>query len=114
MSTACCPALLDRRGVFADESSISPRGCASAQSGAACAAPSPRFGDTFARDGEQLADLFEGAVGLQADAEAHPQDLLFAWRQRCQDLARHLAEIAPDRRLDRPTGKDCGRKQSGE
>src|SRR6202158_144746 len=54
----------------------------------------------FARDGEQLADLFEGAVGL-ADAEAHPQDLLFAWRQRRQDLAHQLAEIAPDRRLDR-------------
>jgi len=36
----------------------------------------------FARDGEYFADLFEGAVGLLVDAEAHPQDLLFAWRQR--------------------------------
>jgi hypothetical protein len=32
--------------------------------------------NTFARDGEQFADLFEGAVGLLADSEAYPQDLL--------------------------------------
>jgi hypothetical protein len=57
--------------------------------------------NTFARGGEHLADLFEGAVGLQADAEAHPEDLLFAWRQRRQDLAHQLGEIAPERRLDR-------------
>ena len=55
----------------------------------------------FAGDGEQLADLFESAVGLLPDAETHPQDLLLAWRQRRQYLARQLAEIAPDRRLDR-------------
>src|SRR5271166_2510607 len=57
--------------------------------------------NTFARDAEQFADLFEGAVGLQADSEAHPQDLLLAWRQRRQDLARQLAEVAPDCRFDR-------------
>src|ERR1700687_3972680 len=57
--------------------------------------------NTFARDGELLADLFEGAVGLLADAEAHAQDLLFAWRQRRQYLARLLAQVAADRRLDR-------------
>jgi hypothetical protein len=43
------------------------RACASTRSGAACAAPWPRFGEYVAGDGEQLADLFEGAVGLQAD-----------------------------------------------
>ncbi len=41
----------------------------------------------FARDGELLADLFEGAVGLLPDAEAHALDLFFAWRQRRQYLA---------------------------
>ena len=57
--------------------------------------------NTFARDGEHFADLFKSALGLLSDAKAHPQDLLFAWRQRRQDLARQLAEIAPDRCLDR-------------
>src|ERR1700674_2068042 len=52
--------------------------------------------NTFARDGEQLAHLFEGAVGLQADAEAHPQDLLFTRRQRREYLARLPAEVALD------------------
>src|SRR6202047_3194610 len=51
----------------------------------------------FARDGELLADLFEGAVGLLPDAEAHAQDLFFAWRQRRQYLARLLAQVALDR-----------------
>src|SRR5262249_19107882 len=57
--------------------------------------------NTFARDGKQFADLFEGAVGPSPDPETHPQDLLFAGRQRRQDLARQFAEITPDRRLDR-------------
>src|ERR1700687_4633263 len=47
--------------------------------------------NTFARDGEQFADLFERAVGLLADSEAHPQDLLFAWRLSRQHLARQPA-----------------------
>jgi hypothetical protein len=67
---------------------MNPQGCASAQL-------AQRLGfdlsNPFARDGELLADLFEGAVGLLPDAEAHPQDLLFAWRQRRQYLARLLA-----------------------
>ena len=53
----------------------------------------------FARDGKHFAHLFEGAVGLLADAETHPQDLLFAWRQRRQDLAHQLGQIALERRL---------------
>jgi hypothetical protein len=35
--------------------------------------------NTLARDAEHVADLVKGAVGLLADAEAHPQDLFFAW-----------------------------------
>jgi hypothetical protein len=57
--------------------------------------------NTFARDSKQFADLFESTVVLLPDPETHPQDLLFAGRQRRKDLARQLAEITPDRRLDR-------------
>jgi hypothetical protein len=37
--------------------------------------------DTFARDRELLADLFERVIGVHADAEAHAQDAFFAWRK---------------------------------
>ena len=62
--------------------------------------------NTFARDGEQFANFFESAVEPLPDAKAHPHDLLFAWRQRRQDLARQLAKIVPDRRLDRCGASD--------
>src|SRR6266852_2196603 len=50
--------------------------------------------NTFARDSELLADLFEGVVGLPTDSEAHPQDLLFAWRQRRQFVHDKVAKRA--------------------
>src|SRR5207237_3285628 len=43
--------------------------------------------DTLARDREALADLFEGVVGLLADAEAQTQDLLFARREGGEDFS---------------------------
>ena len=42
--------------------------------------------DALAGDLEVLTDLFEGVVALLADAEAHPEHLLLARRQRLQDL----------------------------
>src|SRR5258708_24813862 len=40
--------------------------------------------DAFAGDAELLADLFEGVVGVHADAEAHAQHAFFTGRQRRQ------------------------------
>src|SRR5207253_2682457 len=49
--------------------------------------------DALAGDFEVLADLFEGVVGLLADAEAHAEDLLLARGERAQDLAGLLGEV---------------------
>jgi hypothetical protein len=38
--------------------------------------------DALARDVEARADLFERVIGALADAEAKPQDLLLAGRER--------------------------------
>ena len=57
--------------------------------------------DTLAGNGKLLADLFESVVGLLADPETHPQDLLLAGGQRRQHLAGLLAEISLDSSLDR-------------
>jgi hypothetical protein len=40
--------------------------------------------DAFTRDGEVLADLFEGVFVAFADAETHLDDPLFARRQRLE------------------------------
>src|SRR6478672_13441937 len=57
--------------------------------------------DALAGDGELLADLLEGVVGVHADAEAHAQDALLARRQRGQNARRRLAQVRLDRRVDR-------------
>src|SRR2546428_6343547 len=48
--------------------------------------------DALARHGEPLADLLQRVVGFLADPEAEPQDLLLAWRERREDLARLLLQ----------------------
>src|SRR6266571_2015452 len=57
--------------------------------------------DALARDRELLADLFQRMVGVHADAEAHAQDTLLARRERGEHARRGLAQIRPDRRIDR-------------
>src|SRR6185437_2693286 len=57
--------------------------------------------DALARHRELLSDFFQRVVGLLSDTEAHPQDLLFARRQRRQHLALLLAEVALNRGLYR-------------
>src|SRR6478736_5323463 len=49
--------------------------------------------DALAGDAELLADLFEGVVGVHADAEAHAQDAFFTRRERGQDARRRLAQV---------------------
>src|SRR5262249_47515244 len=53
----------------------------------------------FARNRELFAYFFQRVVGLLPDPEAHAQDLLLARRQRRQNLARLLAQVALDRGL---------------
>src|ERR1700755_1815267 len=57
--------------------------------------------NTLAGDLEVLADLFEGVVALLADAEAHPQDLLFARRQRLEHAPGLILEVVVDHGLHR-------------
>ena len=52
--------------------------------------------DALAGHRELLPDLFEGVIGVHADAEAHAQDALLARRQRRQDPRRRLAQIGLD------------------
>src|SRR5437764_951708 len=51
----------------------------------------------LAGDRELLTDLFQGVVGVHADAEAHAQDALLARGQRGQNPRRRLAQIGLDR-----------------
>ena len=60
--------------------------------------------DAFAGDAELLADLFQGVVGVHADAEAHAQDALLARRQRRQHAGGGLAQVRLDGRVDRQDG----------
>src|SRR5947199_10662885 len=60
--------------------------------------------DALAGHRELLADLFQGVVGVHADAEAHAQHALLARRQRSQHPRRGLAEVRLDRRVDRQNG----------
>src|SRR5262249_51275237 len=57
--------------------------------------------DTLAGDAELLADLFEGVIGVHADAEAHAQHPLLARRQRRQHAGGGLAQVRLDGRVDR-------------
>src|SRR5262249_12466078 len=57
--------------------------------------------DALARHRELLADLFQRVVGIHADAEAHAQHALFAWRQRRQDAGGRFAQIGLNRGVDR-------------
>src|SRR5438128_2216749 len=57
--------------------------------------------DALARHRELLADLFQRVVGIHADAEAHAQHALFAWRQGRQDAGGGLAQIGLNRGVDR-------------
>src|SRR6185437_2832995 len=64
-----------------------------------------RFGldlaNALARHRELLTDLFEGVVGVHADAEAHAQDALLARGERGKDAGRRLAQISLDSRVER-------------
>ena len=59
----------------------------------------------IARDRELLADFLERVVGFLPDPETHPEDLLFARRERGQDLAGLFAQVAVDRGFDRRGGE---------
>src|SRR5690242_3822530 len=55
--------------------------------------------DALAGHRELLADLFQGVVGVHADAEAHAQHALLARGERGQHPRRGLAQVGGDRRL---------------
>src|SRR6266496_1976524 len=57
--------------------------------------------DPLARDLEVLADLLERVVALLADAEAHPEHLLLARRERGEHLPRLLGQVHVDDRVRR-------------
>src|SRR5579871_97725 len=57
--------------------------------------------DALARDREAGADLLERVIRALTDAEAQPEHLLLAWRERGEHLARVVVEVARDRRLVR-------------
>src|SRR5829696_8663195 len=57
--------------------------------------------DALPRHLEVLTDLLERVVGLLADAEPHPQDLLLARRQRREHLASLVGEVHRDHALAR-------------
>ena len=52
--------------------------------------------DSLAGHVEVLSDLFQSVVRLLADAEPHPQHLLLARGQGCQDLAGLFGEVVVD------------------
>src|SRR5437879_4963609 len=53
----------------------------------------------LARDGEVLPDLFQRVLAAVGEAEAQPQHLLLARRERVEDLVRLLAQREADDRL---------------
>src|SRR5438445_633743 len=57
--------------------------------------------DALARHRELLADLFQRVDGIHADAEAHAQHALFAWRQGRQHAGGGFAQIGLNRGVDR-------------
>src|SRR5438445_12293151 len=57
--------------------------------------------DALAGDGEVLADLLERMLATVRKAEAQPQDLLLARRERIEDLVGLLAQGQTDDRLHR-------------
>src|SRR5881409_1228979 len=57
--------------------------------------------DALAGDGEVLADLLERMLATVRKAEAQPQDLLLARRERVEDLVGLLAQGQTDDRLHR-------------
>src|SRR5438046_305857 len=68
------------------------RAAATNRSGASAPAAGERTAAALARHREALPDLLEGVVGLLADAEAQPQDLLLARCERGENLACLLLE----------------------
>src|SRR2546425_10445107 len=57
--------------------------------------------DALPRDGEVLADLLQRVLAAVGQAEAQPQHLLLARRERVEDLVRLLAQGEADDRLHR-------------
>src|SRR5690606_12184104 len=55
--------------------------------------------DSLARHVEVLTHLFERMIALFSDAEAHPEDLLFARCERLEHPARLALEVVRDDRL---------------
>src|SRR5881628_2970735 len=60
--------------------------------------------DALAGDRELLADLFEGVVGVHADAEAHAQHALLARGEGGEDAGRGFAQVRLDGGVDRQDG----------
>src|SRR5215467_6505891 len=56
--------------------------------------------DTFSRDVEFLADLFERMLPLAADAETQADHLLFLGRKCLEDVDGFVAHIAVDHRIN--------------
>src|SRR5207253_11014211 len=56
--------------------------------------------DPFSGDGKILSDFFERVLAAVREAEAQPQDLFLAGRERVEDLVRLLAQGQADDRLD--------------
>src|SRR4029450_6316235 len=57
--------------------------------------------NALAGDREVLADLLERVLAAVREAEAQPQNLLLAGRERVEDLVGLLAQAEPDDRLHR-------------
>jgi hypothetical protein len=57
--------------------------------------------DALAGDGELLADLLEGVVGVHADAEAHPEDALLAGGEGGVDAGGGVLLVELDGALER-------------
>src|SRR5947209_3425632 len=55
--------------------------------------------DAFAGDCEMLSDFFQRVLAAVLQAEAHLDDLLFAWAERLQNFGGLLAEIEIDNRF---------------
>ena len=56
--------------------------------------------DALSRHRELLAHLFQGVVGVHADAEAHAEHAFFARGERGQDARGGLAQIGLDRSIN--------------
>ena len=57
--------------------------------------------NTLAGDVELLPDLFKRVLALATNSEAEPDDFLFFWRERLQNVRGFIAYIRIDNSIDR-------------